>query len=208
MYNRPEFEPGVPEAARLIETVRLGTLVTQGPERLMASHLPFLLDRERGPHGTLVSHLARANSHAGLIEAGEPCLVVFLGPHGYISSSWYPQRDSAPTWNFAVVHAHGRPRLLDRGATARHIATLVETQEQGRKDAWQLQEVARRFNTMLDRVVGFELPIEHLDAKFKMGQDERLGDTQAAITHLKQDGAEELAVLMHDLNAGRQDGEL
>jgi len=207
MYNRPEYEPEAHEAARLIETVRLGTLVTQGPERLMASHLTFQLDRERGPHGTLVAHLARANPHAALIEAGEPCLVVFLGPHGYISSSWYPQRDSAPTWNFAVVHAHGSPQLLDRGMTARHIATLVKEQEQGRENEWHLREVGHRFSGMLDHVVGFEIPIDHLEAKFKMGQDERLGDTRAAITHLEQDGEEDLATLMRRLNDGRDNGQ-
>jgi transcriptional regulator len=104
----------MPEAAfGLIETVALGTVISSGPRGLEATHLPFMIDRHRGAHGTLVSHLARANPHALSIEQGADCLVIFHGPHGFISSSWYPgrpaeagARNNAPTWNFAVVHAN------------------------------------------------------------------------------------------------------
>jgi transcriptional regulator len=203
MYDKPEFEPThLVEAFDLVEAVRLGTLVTPGSGGLVASHLTFLLERDRGPRGTLVSHLAAANGHARLVEAGTPSLVVFQGPHGYVSSSWYPERDSAPTWNYAVVHAHGRPVALDRKATARHIAGLVEVLERGRERAWRLREVGHRFNGMLERVLGFEIEVERLEAKFKMGQDERPGDTRAAIEHLEREGRHDLANTMRERNPG------
>src|SRR5690606_7955612 len=112
----------------MIDRLTFATMITHGSRGLQASHLTFLVDRERGPHGTLVSHLAVANEHAELIAEQRESLVIFQGPHGYISSSWYPAapvRDSAPTWNFAVVHCHGRPVPLGTSATARHLADLV-----------------------------------------------------------------------------------
>ena len=171
--HAPEWEPQNGAAADLIDRSVVASFVTAGPGGLAVSHLPFLLDRSRSPHGCLVSHLAAANSHAALVAAGLPSVAIFKAEQGYISSSWYPAapvRDSAPTWNFAVVHCHGRPKVLGAAALARHLADLVEHLERGREGAWNLGELgpggmARR----MPHIIGFELPIERLDAKFKMG---------------------------------------
>jgi transcriptional regulator len=207
MYTKPEFAPlSSAEVFGLIEAAIFATVVTTGPQGLMVSHLPLVLDRERGAHGTLVSHLALANPHSASIAEMRDTVVVFHGPHGYIASSWYPRkpvRDSAPTWNFAVVHCHGRPVPLDENATARHLLQLVEMLESEREDRWRMRELgpggmARR----MPHILGFELPIERLEAKFKMGQDERLYDTDAAIKALEQrDPA--LASMMKKHNAHR-----
>ncbi len=207
MYTRPEFAPlSTDEVFRLIEATVFATIVTAAPDGLFASHLPFILDRGRGPHGTLVSHLARANAHSRLIAAGSQTLVVFLGPHGYISSSWYPRnptRDSAPTWNFAVVHCHGRPVPLDESATARHLRQLVDFLEEGREDRWHMRELGPGgMKRRMPRILGFELPIERIEAKFKLGQDERPYDTSAAIAALGQRNPV-LADMMRKHNAHR-----
>lgn len=211
LYNKPEFAPLTPgEVFDLIEGLTFATIVTNGDDGLIASHLTFLIDRERGPNGTLISHLALANDHAALIASGRESMVIFTGPQGYISSSWYPAnpvRDSAPTWNFAVVHCHGRPTPLATDETARHLRDLVSHMERGRANEWRLRELGPGgMERRLPRILGFELPISRLEAKFKMGQDERLLDTRAAIGILAEGINPELAELMERHNAHRTDG--
>ena len=82
-----------------------GTLVSEQDGELVASHLPFLLDPERGPYGTLVAHMARANPHWQAFDGDAEALAIFQGPHAYISPSWYATEQSVPTWNYTAVHA-------------------------------------------------------------------------------------------------------
>lgn len=209
MYTKPEFTPlSQEEVLELIRVAPFATMVSAGVEGLFASHLVFLIDPARGEHGTLRSHLAVANPHAAVIAAGCPSIVIFHGPHGYISSSWYPAdpvRDNAPTWNFAVVHCHGRPQALDTPATARQLSDLVEHLERGRPGRWSMSELGREgIQRRLPKILGFEIPIERLEAKFKMGQDEPWPDTRASIRALS-DADPELAALITRHNADRTD---
>jgi transcriptional regulator len=211
LYNKPEFAPLTPgEVFDMVDRLTFATMITHGRDGLQASHLNFMLDRERGPHGTLVSHMAVANDHAALVAEQLESLVIFQGPHGYISSSWYPAapaRDSAPTWNFAVIHCHGRPVPLSHSATARHLADLVTHMERGRPEEWRLRELGPGgMERRLPRILGFELAIDRLEAKFKMGQDERFLDTRAAIARLADGIDPELALLMEKHNRSRTDG--
>ncbi|MER8445540.1 FMN-binding negative transcriptional regulator [Mesorhizobium sp. M1066] len=209
MYTKPEFAPlSSGEVFGLIEAAAFATVVTAGPQGLVVSHLPFVLDRDRGENGTLVSHLARANPHSTLISEGRETVAIFHGPHGYISPSWYPRnpvRDSAPTWNFAVVHCHGHPVPLDDHATARHLLQLVDVLEKERVDRWRMRELGPGgMERRIPGIIGFDLPIGRLEAKFKMGQDERLYDTSGAIKALEQNDPA-LATMMKAHNAHRQD---
>ena len=209
MYTKPEFAPlSRDEVFGLIEAAAFATVVTSGPQGLVVSHLPFVLDRARGENGTLVSHLARANPHSTLISEGRETVAIFHGPHGYISPSWYPRnpvRDSAPTWNFAVVHCHGHPVSLDEHATARHLLQLVDVLEKDRDDRWRMRELGPGgMERRIPGIIGFDLPIGQLEAKFKMGQDERLYDTGGAIRALEQTDPA-LAAMMKAHNAHRQD---
>ncbi|TIM15556.1 MAG: FMN-binding negative transcriptional regulator [Mesorhizobium sp.] len=209
MYSKPEFAPLLQdEVFSLIDAAAFATVVTSGPQGLVASHLPFVLDRERGANGTLVSHLARQNPHSALIAEGRETIAIFHGPHGYISPSWYPRnpvRDSAPTWNFAVVDCHGRPVQLDDLATIRHLLQLVDVLEKHRDDRWRMRELGPGgIERRIPHILGFDLPIERLEAKFKMGQDERLYDTNSAIGTLEQSDLA-LATMMKAHNAHRKD---
>ena len=209
LYNKSEYAPLSRE--EVTETMRanmFATMVTSGPEGPVASHLPFIIDPARGDNGTLISHLASANMHSDLIRKGLPSVVIFQGAHGYISSSWYPRnprRDSAPTWHYAVVHCRGRPVPIGRKATVQHLADLVGWLERDRTDAWELGELGPGgMGRRLPHILAFEMPIDRLEAKFKMGQDERAYDTAAAIRVL--DEAElPLAELMKRYNADRTD---
>lgn len=208
MYSKGVFEPKeIGEVHDLIRRTTFGTLVTNGQNGLVISHLIFTLAPDEGPNGTLVSHLSRANEHSALIEAGSESAVVFMGEHGYISSSWYPAnpvRDSAPTWNFSVVHCHGRLQALDRAGTLDHLRSAVSHLERGRVRPWKLEELGDAgIERRLAGIVGFTIPIDRLEAKFKLGQDERLPDTCAAIERLKLEGGCPLAEQMEQKNACR-----
>jgi transcriptional regulator len=208
LYTRPVWSPHSPtEAFELIDRAVIGVFVTFASTGFAVSHLPFLLARTRGQNGTLTSHLAAANDHAALIESGASSVAVFRAEHGYISPSWYPAnpvRDSAPTWNFAVVHCHGRPEPMTTQKTARHLIDLVEHMEDGRANRWRASELGKGgMERRLPNVLGFELPIERFEAKFKMGQDERLPDTRGAIEALRVDGEAGLADLMERHNQDR-----
>jgi transcriptional regulator len=208
MYTKPEYAPlSQDEVFSLIEKTVFATVVTHGPDGLVASHLPFVLKRQESGGPALVSHLARANPQSALIAAGHDTIAIFQGPHGYISSSWYPAqpvRDSAPTWNFAVVHCHGKPKVLDDHATARHLLELVELLEDGRDDRWRMRELGPGgMERRMPHILGFSLPASRMEAKFKMGQDERLYDTNAAIAALSgNDPALSDAMTRH--NSSRQ----
>lgn len=189
MYTKPEFAPlSENEVFDLIKATVFATVVTPGDAGLVVSHLPFVLKRSEAGDTRLESHLARANPHSQLIAEGRETVVIFNGPHGYISSSWYPEkpvRDSAPTWNFAVVHCHGRPVQIDEHATARHLLELVDVLEGGREDRWHMRELGPGgMQRRLPNIIGFEIQTARIEAKFKMGQDERLYDTRAAIDAL------------------------
>src|SRR5262245_22604814 len=106
MYIPKHFQTD--DIAQMHELMRhhnFATLVTQQDGAPFASHLPFLLDATRGPHGTLLAHLARANPQWQHLAAGQVALAIFHGPHAYVSPSWYAAKLSVPTWNYAVVHA-------------------------------------------------------------------------------------------------------
>lgn len=208
MYSKPEFAPlSRDDVFGLIEAAAVATVVTSGPQGLVVSHLPFVLDRTRGENGTLVSHLARANPQSALIAEGRETVAIFQGPHGYISPSWYPRRpvrDSAPTWNFAVVHCHGRPVPVEDHGTARHLLQLVDVLEKDRDDRWRMRELGPGgMERRIPHILGLDLPIERLEAKFKMGQDERLYDTAGAIGALEQNDPA-LAAMMKAHNAHRK----
>ena len=119
----------------LIRRNPLAAVVGLDSAGLTANHLPLILDPEKGPNGTLIGHMARANSQRAALQHDPRVLAVFMGPSGYVSSSWYKRRDSAPTWNYAAVHCHGRLRFAtDSSLTVHALQMLVDCMEEGRAD--------------------------------------------------------------------------
>ena len=120
----------------LIQAHPLGAWVVHANGELQVNHIPFLLDRSRGEHGTLTGHVARGNEVWKLFAEQVSSVVIFQGSEGYISPSWYPSKHvggkAVPTWNYAVVHAHGQPRAIeDRAWLLDHINQLTDTHEAG-----------------------------------------------------------------------------
>lgn len=144
----------------------------------VASHLPILLDAGRGPNGTLMGHMARANPQwrdfEALAEAGAETLVVFQGAHAYVSPRWYGHDGKAvPTWNYMAVHAYGTARLAgDDDASRAHLEHLVSTQEAAMPEPWSLDGQSPDYLSAMRRgIVAFEIPIARLEAKAKLSQN-------------------------------------
>src|SRR4051794_14540219 len=113
-----------------IEQNSFGLLVSPFDGEPFASHLPFLLERTAGPHGTLVGHMARANPQ-WQAAAGQTALAIFSGPHAYISPTWYEAEQVVPTWNYAAVHVYGRVQTIeDESALLDIVREMVRVYEQ------------------------------------------------------------------------------
>jgi len=183
----------------LIEQYGFATLVTPDAVDPPVTHLPLLLDRARGPQGVLVGHMARANPHWQAMAAQPQVLALFHGPHAYVSPSWYQSHPSVPTWNYAVVHAHGRARLLhDPEQLEPLVRSLVEHHEQSRPHPWAMALPADYQAQMLAAIVGFEIEITRLEGKLKLSQNRSANDRQNVLEALSAgtSGEREVAALM------------
>jgi transcriptional regulator len=188
---------------RVIRENSFATLVTCGGGDLVATHLPFLLEAERGTHGTLVAHMARANGQWRAFRKGEEALAIFQGAHAYISPSWYAAELSVPTWNYVAVHAYGVPRLIEESAEVRRLlAALVPVYEAGLPDPWSLERLPEEFVERLSRaIVGFEIPITRLEGKLKLSQNRSQADREGVVAALREYG-DAMGVAMAGLMAG------
>src|SRR6266550_8463933 len=132
-------ESRLPVLHSLMRQYSFAVLVTHGRSGLVGTHLPFLLDPDRGPLGTLVCHLARANSQWRDVDPGDEVMVVFSGPNAYVSPNWYQAHPDVPTWNYAAVHAYGPwSPSEDPEVIHRVLARTVSEYEGGFEHPWTL----------------------------------------------------------------------
>ena len=193
------------EIARIIGDFGFALLVTATDGPPQASHLPFLLDPDRGPKGTLLAHMARANPHwrefRRLAERGGEAMVAFQGPHAYVSPTWYGPGDAVPTWNYVAVHAYGTPEVIDDPLEVRRLLeNLVSQQESGFQTPWSLEQAEESYITrMLRGIVAFQIPITRLDAKAKLNQNRTPDQRRGAAAALERGAGvfdRQVAVLM------------
>ena len=158
MYVPPHF--AVSDPARLLDLIErhsFGVLVSQVDGLPFATHLPFLLDRAAGTHGSLVGHVARANPQWHEI-AGQTALVVFSGPHAYVSPTWYEAANVVPTWNYVAVHAYGRVELIeDPAALLDIVRRSVSVYEANMPRPWVLDGSPTFVDRLLRQIVGFSV---------------------------------------------------
>lgn len=186
MYIPPDFQ--VTDEALLhdlIERFGFATLVTVGDGRLLATHLPLLVDRAAGDHGTLIGHMARANDQWEGFARGGEALAIFQGPHGYVSPSWYQTQPSVPTWNYMVVHAHGAPRVIEGEAQTREVLRrLVAKYEASFDEPWPMDLPEPYLKSMIQGIVAFEILLTRLEGKFKLNQNRPRHDQQLVVERL------------------------
>ena len=163
------------------------TLVSTVDGHHFATHLPLLLDPTQAPRGTLLGHVARANPHWRVFDGQQEALAIFHGPHAYISPSWYATSPAVPTWNYAVVHVYGVPRIIDDPAWLSDLVDqLTALYEGGQPHPWSGNELPADLRAdLLQAIVGFVIDIDRIEGKFKLGQNRPLADQLGAVRHLE-----------------------
>ena len=167
-------------------------LITATPT-LRVTHIPCFIDRTRGEFGTVFGHISRNNPQNKTFDGDHPAVIVFRGPHGYISPSWYTGTgNSVPTWNFGVVHASGKLQPVAEKKTLRALlAKLIDKNEDYSKSKYNFAKLPDSYvDGMLGGVIGFEMKIELLEGKFKLGHERGEGDRKNMVDHLKAEKRE------------------
>jgi transcriptional regulator len=203
MYLPEKFAESRPEELfRLMREHPLGMLVTHTASGLEANHLPFLVDEDRGASGTLLAHVARANPVWREVGDGTEVLVVFRGAQGYISPNWYPSKQEThrhvPTWNYEVVHAHGRIYVRDDEKFVRGVvARLTRVNEAGEPRPWKMTDAPEDYILeQLSHIVGIEVELTRVEGKRKLSQNRDLRDFESTLSALEERGREGLASAM------------
>jgi transcriptional regulator len=175
------------------------TLVSMTANGLFASHAPLLLDPDPAPYGTLIGHLAKANQHADLADPSVQTLVIFHGPSGYITPSYYAAKREhgkvVPTWNYVAIHAYGTLEMFDDPGQLRDVVTrLTDRHETPRASPWAVSDAPNDFvQGMLRGIVGIRLQIARLEGKVKMSQNRPAADQAGVIEGLRVDGQDDVA---------------
>ena len=207
MYVPAHFSESRLEALHaLINTHPLATLVTHGNDGLDANHLPFEFDPASGPHGTLRAHVARANPVWQNTADGDPVLVIFRAEDAYISPGWYPSKHDThrqvPTWNYRVVHAHGRISIRDDERYVRGVVARLTRQHEAAQPApWKMGDApADYIDAMLKAIVGIEIEVTRMEGKFKLSQNRETRDRISAGKVLMEGAAPELGRAMLNID--------
>lgn len=168
----------------LIRAQPLGMLITNGPDGLDANHLPFEL--EVGERAVLHGHVARNNPVWQDVADGSEVLVVFRAGDAYISPNWFPSKHElhkqVPTWNYKVVHAHGRISIKDDERYVRGVvARLTRTHEASQAKPWKMTDSAPEYiDAMLKAIVGVQVEITRVVGKYKLSQNKDKRDIESA----------------------------
>ena len=176
------------EIQAFMEKYDFATVVSSPPTGLIATHVPVVIRRDESGL-VIVGHFARANPHWKIMNGEEESLAIFHGPQSYVSPTWYANAPAVPTWNYAVVHAYGRPRFRDdRHFLEVVLRRLVDKYEKGRATPWRIEDQPPDFHeSMLARIVAFEMPIVKIEAKFKLGQNRRAEDRSGIVEGLERE---------------------
>ncbi|HET7027406.1 MAG TPA: FMN-binding negative transcriptional regulator [Candidatus Limnocylindrales bacterium] len=195
----PNLAPSEEAVTALLTQTRAGDLVTAGDDGLTVSMIPFLYDRTVGTNGALLGHLARPNAQWRGAD-GREALVLVHGPDGYVSPTWYATKREhgrvVPTWNYILVAVHGTLRVHDDSAWVRGLVErLTEAHEAGRAEPWSVSDAPEPYLAgQLRAIVGVEVEIDRLEAKWKLSQNRSEADVAGVIEGLRAGSADDLAL--------------
>jgi transcriptional regulator len=186
----------IPSAFRVADTSKLvafiqrhsfATLISHDGTAPFASHLPMLFHPEAGSHGTLLSHMARANPQWQHFASGGEVLAIFHRPHSYISPSWYQTELAVPTWNYATVHAYGVPTVIrEHERVVSLLREMVSAYEARFEKPWPGNLPDDYRDKQMRGIVAFEIPVDRIEGKFKLGQNRPAADMQGVFEALSR----------------------
>ena len=196
MYLPDHFEETrAEELSRTIAASSFGTMIINGPFGLDANHVPFLLD-ETTDGKKLLAHVARANPLWREAKNGDEALVIFRAGDTYISPNWYPSKHAdhrqVPTWNYRVVHVHGRLYFRDNERFVRSVVarlTRIHELRSGSLRPWKMTDSSREYiDEMVSKIVGIEIEITKMIGKWKLSQNKEERDRVNAAEELRKRG--------------------
>ena len=182
-----------------IQSHGFATLVTHGKAGPWASHLPFLYDEANG--GQLRCHMARANEQWRHFESNPEVICIFMGPHSYVSPSWYVAKVAVPTWNYAAVHVHGTARMEDEAFLRKTIEDTTSKYEAKMPFPWKMPIPEEYIASMSKAIVGFSIQVTNIEAKFKLGQNRSEEDQAGMLAGLETSGWPESVSLANFIRA-------
>ncbi|HLY46235.1 MAG TPA: FMN-binding negative transcriptional regulator [Stellaceae bacterium] len=190
VYLPPAFTEARPEVLiEHIERYDFGLLVSHGEAGIVASQIPFLVERRDG-QVFLQGHLARPNPQVADLAAGGEALAIFQGPHAYISPNWYAAGPAVPTWNYAAVHAYGTLQANDDARWLHELLGRLTDRHEAREPGaqpWRMQDLPERYlASMLAGIVGVEIAVSRLEGKFKLSQNRPAADRPRIVAALER----------------------
>lgn len=187
MYLPNQFKEADPERlAALLRDYPFGMLITMHDGLPFVSHIPFLYEQRSGAVSVLLGHVAKANPQWRDLAQNETALVVFQGPHGYVSPSWY-ESPGVPTWNYAAVHVYGKARVIDDAdVLEKLVEKFTAVFESTQPSPWRPDISGERRTQLLGAIVGFEIEVQKMQGKFKLSQNRSAADQRSVIDHLSQ----------------------
>lgn len=200
MYTPSSFKETDPKVLlRLIREFNFGVLFSQHGDEPQATHLPFLITEDKKE---LTAHFARANKHWKSLKEDKEVLIVFQGPHTYISPSWYKNRDTVPTWNYATVHVKGLPEVIHDTEELRKMVTeLTHYHESQIESDWSMKEAESKMEIELKAITGLRVSITEIQGTFKFNQNKSREDQQKVTEHLGEQAEDVKKIMLENLRS-------
>jgi transcriptional regulator len=198
----------IDQAHEFIDEFSFGSIISQCLE---GTELPFLLKKDEGDSGTLYCHFARSNSHWQNL-GGKQVLIIFNGPHAYISPTWYATQPAVPTWNYASVHVYGQVESLDEAQTLQVARQMTDKYEPSLADQGYFTNIddALYQKKLAKAIVACKIVINKIDAKQKLGQHRKSADQQGVVKGLSaanDHNSQGLLTYMHKFGIGLGENE-
>ncbi|MGC7404743.1 FMN-binding negative transcriptional regulator [Pandoraea pneumonica] len=204
MYRPEPYQENSPDTLRaLMRRWPFAALVTFGASGMTATHLPFLIDVNAQGDTLLTTHLSRRNAQYDDLRQGSPAMVIFQGPSAYISPSWYDEKRTFPTWNYAAIHAYGDIEVVDDADGIKHILDrVVDTFDVPVAGEWTFAGIPAEMTALrLPKIAGVVMKVSRLDGALKLNQDHSDADKHGVIAALESRddaGGREIAALMRE----------
>jgi transcriptional regulator len=211
MYTPKDFEvTDLPLLHAAMKQSELATLVTTTTQGLVATHLPLLLDENKGEYGMLSGHVSRANVQWQQSDPTAEALIIFLVLDTYVTPNWYPAKQETgrvvPTWNYAAIHAYGRLSFTEDPEWLRGMVTALTIKHEASFPVpWEVSDAPKTFiDSQLKAIVGFEFEILRLEGKQKFNQNRSEEDRLGVIEGLREAGKTQVAELMEKIESQRK----
>ena len=175
----------LPAVKKFIANNGFGILIHQGDIKLQATHIPMLLDQNKEGKDILLGHMSKSNPQWNHFKDNDDVMAIFMGPHCYVSSSWY-QKESVPTWNYIAAHVYGKIKIIEGAAIIEDMRKLVDKYEKNSKNPVSVDRLSKKSMKMVHGVVGFEIDITEIQSAFKLSQNKDETDYKNIIVELAQ----------------------